>query len=157
MTGRRCYFELAAALLAIVFILVQGEAVVTRALIRADSVATLVLTSAIVLGALVDVGQEDGSKAGFLNRLVRLELESQNISVAGDRVGDFTAAKHAVLLQRVVVHLRVDRQGVVLASCRLIKSISLQIEVREVQGDLVVFGRQNLPNALLVRRIFFGE
>lgn len=105
MTGRRCYFELAAALLAIVFILVQGEAVVTRALIRADSVATLVLTSAIVLGALVDVGQEDGSKASFLNRLVRLELESQNISVAGDRVGDFTAAKHAVLLHRVVVHL----------------------------------------------------
>lgn len=115
------------------------------------------LTSAVVLGALVDVGQEDGSKAGFLNRLVRLELEPQDISVAGDRVRDFTAAKHAVLLQRVVVHLRVDGQGVVLAGCRLIKSVSLQVEVREVQGDLVVFGRQNLPNAFLVRRIFFGE
>lgn len=52
---RSCQLVLAASLLAVVSVLVQSEAVVAPARVRADSVAALVLTSAVVCRTLVHV------------------------------------------------------------------------------------------------------
>lgn len=57
---------LAAALLAVVAILVQRKAIVTRALIRANCVSTVVLATPIVVGALVHVSEEHGGESRFV-------------------------------------------------------------------------------------------
>lgn len=80
-------------------VLVESESVVARALIRADGVLAFMLAAAVVLRALINVGQEDGSEARLLNRFVRLELEPQDAPIAGHRVGNFAAAEHAVLFE----------------------------------------------------------
>ena len=60
--GRR-YFVFAAAFLAIVPVIVQGESVVAGAMIRADRIFALVLTAAVVVRALVHVREEDRCEA----------------------------------------------------------------------------------------------
>lgn len=57
----------ATALLAIVAVIVQRETVVAGALIRTYSVFALVLTTAIVIGALVHIREKHGGEARFLD------------------------------------------------------------------------------------------
>ena len=66
--ARGCrYFVFAAALLAVVAVIVQGETVVAGAVIRADRIFALVLTAAVVVRALVHVREEDRREAGLLH------------------------------------------------------------------------------------------
>lgn len=92
VSHRGCDFEFAAALveinllnfranniqfshlLAIVTIFVESETIVAQALIRADSVFTLVLAPAVVFRTFINVGQINRRETSFLNSFIRLEL-----------------------------------------------------------------------------------
>lgn len=64
------YFVLTFTLLAVVSILMQRIAIVTEAHVRADSIATLMLTAAIVGRTLVDVSKKHRSESRALYSLI---------------------------------------------------------------------------------------
>ena len=86
-----------------------------RAIIRADGISANVLAPAVVRGALVLVGEEDGGEAGLLHGVVRVKLDPEAVALGGDDGREAGAAEEAVLADLAVAHLGGERQGVVLA------------------------------------------
>lgn len=111
----RADFVFAAALLAVVAVLVQGETVVARAQVGADGVAALLLAAAVVDGALVHVGEVDGGEARLLHRIVRREVDAQHVALRRDGGRQLRAAEDAVLAHLVVAQLAPHLDVVVLA------------------------------------------
>jgi hypothetical protein len=96
---RRPNFVFASAFLAVVTVFVQRESVVARAHVRADGVATFLLTAAVVDGALVLVGEVNGGEARLLHRVIRSKFDAQDVALRCDSRWKLCAAEDAVLPQ----------------------------------------------------------
>lgn len=119
-------------LLAIVPILMQRIAIVAEAHVRADSIAALMLTAAIVGRALVDVSEENCSEAGALYSFIRMEFNAQRIALGcgSGWYGGATICTYS--LQSILAQFRIygDR---VISAISLLLSIALKIEMGEIQ------------------------
>ena len=179
-------FVLATALLAVHFILVQSEPVMAVTFEGSDRILAYVLTTSVLYRTLVAIREEERLKSGFLHRIVGVKLDSHEIGLGGDNGRNGRSAKDAVhgtvgagagrngasagksafAENDVAADVGVRRRTVTSAGFpashfqRIVFAVlvvAFQIEVSKVKRDSILRRRLDLPNAVLVGWVQFGE